>query len=206
MNTNHLFRLMGLSSVIAGISFLILGIFHQPNVLSSVTTTTWVVTHIFACIMAFSGLFAIVGLYMKQIKEVGWLGFAGFTFLSLWFALVMCFSFLEAFVFPMLASQAPLFVSGVLGMFHSLPTEVDLGILPLLWSVSGILFILGGLFFGIATFRAKILPKYAGLLLALGTGFAPLAALLPFEYQTKIMVIAGAAFIWFGYALWSDKN
>lgn len=197
---------MWVSSVIAGLSFLILGIFHQPNVLASVTTTTWIVTHIFACIMAFSGLFAIVGLYMKQIKEVGWLGFFGFAFLSLWFALVMCFSFLEAFIFPMLATQAPLFVSGVLNMFHSLPGEVDLGFLPLLWSVSGILFILGGLFFGIATFRAKVLPKYAGLLLALGTGLAPLAALLPFEYQTKIMVIAGTAFIWFGYALLKDKK
>lgn len=206
MNTNYLFRLAGLSAIIAGLSFLVLGIFHPLNIISSVTTTTWIVVHIFACIMSFFGLFAMAGLYVKQFEKFSWLGFVGFVMFSLWLALVMCFSFVEAFIFPALAAQAPMFVSGILGMFHGLPSEVGLGVLPILWSLSGILFILGGLLFGIATFRAKILPKYAGLLLALGTGLAPLAALLPFEYQTKILVFTGIAFVWFGYALLVDKK
>ena len=62
------------------------------------------------------------------------------------------------------------------------------------------------MFFGIATFRAKVFPRFAGLLLALGTGLAPLAGLLPFEYQTKILVIAGIAFICMAYDLLTKKE
>ena len=92
--------------------------------------------------MSFFGFFGLTALYIKQSKETGWLGFLGFAFLNVWFALVLCFSFIEAFLFPLLAGQTPAFVEGILGMFHSIKTPVELGTLPLLWNISGPLFIL----------------------------------------------------------------
>ncbi len=65
---------------------------------------------------------------------------------------------------------------------------------------------LGGLLFGIATFRAGILPRWAGVLLALGTVLAPVAGLLPYASQPKIAVPVGLALAWLGYALWSERR
>jgi hypothetical protein len=59
---------------------------------------------------------------------------------------------------------------------------------------------LGGLLFSIATFRAGILPRWAGALLAVSTVLAPLAALLPNASQPKIAVPLGVALAWLGYA------
>ena len=80
--------------------------------------------------------------------------------------LVCGFSFVEAFILPRLATESPTFVAGILGMFSSVPSEINLGILPTLWNISGPMYILGRLLFGIATFRAGILPRWAGALLA----------------------------------------
>jgi hypothetical protein len=206
MNSSHLFRLGAISALITGLSFIILGLFHPANEITYVTGTQWIIVHIFACLMSFFGFFGLTALYVKQSKESGWLGFLGFAFLSGWFALVLCFSFIEAVLFPLLAPQISTFISGILGMYHSIKSPVDLGVLPLLWNISGPLFILGGVFFGIATFRAKVFSRSAGLILALGTGLAPLAALLPMVYQSKILAIAGVAFLCMGYNLLRKKE
>ena len=69
------------------------------------------------------------------------------------------------------------------------------------------MFILGPLLFGIATFRARVLPRWAGALLALNAVLVPLGALVPPEYQPKIIMIPlGLALAWLGYALFSERR
>jgi hypothetical protein len=46
----------------------------------------------------------------------------------------------------------------------------------------------------------------SGALLAAGTAVAPVAALLPFEYQTKVTITVAWSLMWLGYALWSDRR
>jgi uncharacterized RDD family membrane protein YckC len=61
--------------------------------------------------------------------------------------------------------------------------------------------------FGIATFRARVLPRWAGALLALNAVLVPLGALVPPEYQPKIIMIPiGLALVWLGYALWAERR
>jgi hypothetical protein len=60
--------------------------------------------------------------------------------------------------------------------------------------------------FGIATFRARVLPRWAGALLALNVVWVPLGALVPPEYQAKIMIPIGLALVWLGYALWAERR
>jgi hypothetical protein len=91
-------------------------------------------------------------------------------------------------------------------MFSSIPSEIDLGVLPMLWNISGPLYILGPLLFGIATFRAGILPRWAAALLVLGAVLVPVGALVPPEYQPKIMIPVGLAMAWLGYALFSERR
>jgi hypothetical protein len=183
-----------------------MGIFHPVNVPASVTTATWINVHIFALAMSFFGLYGIVGLYVRQVEKSGWLGLAGFVLFSVWMALVMGFTFVEAFILPRLATEAPAFVAGVLGMFTGIHSEVDLGVLPTLWNISGPLYILGPLLFGIATIRAGVLPRWAGALLVLGAVLVPVGALVPPEYQPKILIPVGLALAWMGYALFSERQ
>ena len=206
ITASTLMRLAGLSAMLAGLCFLVIGMFHPVNVPSSVTTATWVNVHIFATALGFFGLFGMVGLYARQAEESGWLGLVGFLLFSAWMTLVTGFSFVEAFILPRLATESPAFVAGLLGMFSSIPSPVDLGILPTLWNISGPMYIFGPLLFGIATFRAGILPRWAAALLVLGAVLVPVGALVPPEFQPKIMIPVGLAMGWLGYALFSERR
>lgn len=205
MTTSKLIRLAGLSAMVAGLCFIIVGMFHPVNVPASVITAAWANVHIAATAMGFFGIFGLAGLYARQAEKAGWLGLAGFVLFSLWLALVMCFSFLEAFILPRLATELPAFVEAILGMFSGSASEINLGILPTLWMISGPMYIFGPLLFGIATFRAGILSRWASGLLIVGSLLTPVAALLPPELEPKVMVPVGLALAWLGYALWSER-
>lgn len=206
ITTSTISRLAGLSAVIAGVCYIVVGMFHPLNVLASVTTASWTNVHIFAIAMCFFGLLGITGLYVRQVKESGWLGLVGFVLLSLWLALLMGFTFVEIFILPRLASESPAFVEGFLGMFNGAPTNMNLGILPTLWTLSGPLYMLGGLVFGIATFRAGILARWAGVILAFGTALTPVAAVLPPELEPKVTIPVGIALVWLGYSLLAERR
>jgi hypothetical protein len=201
-----LMRLSGLSAVVAGICYVLVGVFHPANVPAAVTTTRWQAVHVVACAMSFFGVLGMAGLYIRQARKVGWLGLAGYLLLSLWFVVIMGFSFVEAFVLPHLASASPGLVKAWMGMFNGPSGSFDIGSLPTIWTLTAPVYILGGLFFGIATFRAGILPRWAGALLALSTVLAPVAALLPNGSQPKTAIPMGLAVAWLGYALWAEKR
>jgi hypothetical protein len=200
-----LFRLAGISAAIAGACYTLVGLLHPANVASSVTTTNWEVVHVLACAMSAFGLLGMAGLYARQAKRSGWLGLVGYVLFSLWLVLIMGFSFVEAFVLPHLATTAPKFVDSWMAMFAGSASSTDMGALPALWTLSAPLYILGGLLFGVATFRAGILPRWAGALLAAGTVMAPLAKPLSLAAQPKLAIPVGVALVWLGWALWSER-
>lgn len=207
MTAAALMRLAGASAMLAGVGFIVIGMFHQVNIPASVTTATWVNVHIVATALGYFGLLGMAGLYARQVEESGWLGLAGFILFTAWMTLVCGFSFVEAFILPHLTTASPAFVEGVLGMFTGVPNAVDLGALPTLWNLSGLLIILGPLLFGIATFRARVLPRWAGGLLALGAVLVPIGALVPAEYQPEVaMTPIGLALVWLGYALFAERQ
>ena len=206
ITTATLMRLAGVSAMLAGLCLIVMGMFHPANVPESITTATWVNVHIIATAMSFFGLFGMVGLYVRQAEKSGWLGLAGFLLFSLWFGLVMPFCFIEAFILPRLATSSPAFVAGWVGMFAGIPSEIDLGILPTLWNISNPMYILGPLLFGIATFRAGVLPRWAGALLVLGAVLPVVAAVVPPAYQMKILIPIGLALVWLGYALFAERR
>jgi hypothetical protein len=201
-----LMRLAGLSAIAAGVCYLVIGIFHPVNEPSSVNAA-WVNVHVFATALGFFGLFGMAGLYARQVEESGWLGLAGFLLFTIWMTLVCGYSFVEAFILPLMATESPAFVAGFLGIFSGAPSAVDLGILPTIWNISGPMFMLGPTLFGIATFRAGVLPRWAGALLALNIVLAPLGGMASPELQPKIVMIPiGLALAWLGYALFSERH
>jgi len=203
---SKLIRWAGLSAMVAGICFVVLGLLHPPEILSSVTTTRWAIVHSLAIAMSLFGLLGITGLYTRQVEAAGWLGLAGYLLLSLWLVLILPFTFFEVFILPLLATEAPAFAEGFLGIFTGSAGEMNFGVLADLWTISDVLLLLGGLVFGIATLRAGILSRWAAGVLTVGVGLAPAFALLPHELEPLAAVPIGVGLAWLGYALWSERR
>ena len=70
----------------------------------------------------------------------------------------------------------------------------------------GITYMLGGLLFGIATFRAGILPRVPAALLAIAATLTPLAGLLPHAEQRYAAIPVALALAWLGYSLFSERR
>lgn len=202
-----LIRRAGLPAMITGIIFIGIQPIHPPDALSSVTTTAWVIIQSLKFTMCLLGLLGITGLYARQVEAAGWLGLTGYLLFSLFYALTAPFVFAEAFILPLLATEAPKFVEGFLGIITGAPAEVSLGALPAFFALSGLGYMLGSLLFGIATFRAGILPRGAAVLLACSGPLAILIMqLLGHPLDRMAAAPMGIALIWLGYALWSDRR
>ena len=198
----------GLAAMAAGIIFAVIQPIHPPDVLSSVTTTQWAIITTLKTVMCLLFLIGITGLYARQVERAGWLGLAGFLLLTLSWWLQTAFVFAEAYILPPLATTAPMFVDGTLGVLAAgRASEVNLGALPAIYNLGvGIPYMLGGLLFGIATLRAGILPRWPAGLLAVAAVLTPAAALLPHAIQRLAAIPVGLALAWLGYALWSERR
>jgi hypothetical protein len=159
--------------------------------------------------MCILGLLGLTGLYARQANEAGRLGLVGYLLFSLFYALTLPFVFAQAFILPLLATTAPAFVESWLGIINpESPVEMNLGVLPVLYWAAGFAgYMLGGLLFGIATFRAGVLPRWAAGLLAVAGPLGPVAvALLPHALERYVGVPLGLALVWLGYALFSERR
>lgn len=107
----------------------------------------------------------------------------------------------------MLATEAPAFVEGFLGIVSGHPSEINLGALPTLYLSAGAFVLLGCLLFGIAILRAGILSRWAAGLFAFGgPASAVVVSLLPHELERIAAVPIGLGLAWLGYALWSERR
>jgi hypothetical protein len=106
---------------------------------------------------------------------------------------------------PPLATAAPQFIDSYLGVVNGLPGVMKIGALVPTYTALGILYVFGGMAFGIATFRAHVLPRLPAGLLAITALLTPAAAFIPHEFQRIVAGMPmGIAFAWLGYALWSE--
>lgn len=203
---SNLIRWAGLSAVVSGILFVVIQPIHPPETLSSVTTGTWAAVHYVSTAMCLLNLLGIAGIYARQVKESGWLGLVGFLLLGLMWTLTAAFTFAEAFILPPLAAEAPGFVEGFLGISSGSAGDVNLGALPAVYSLTGVLYLFGGVLFGVATLRVGILPRWAAVLLAFGTVLPLAFSPLPHAFVRMAALPVGAALASLGYALWSERR
>jgi hypothetical protein len=147
-------------------------------------------------------LVAIAGLYFRQMPRMGWLGFTGFVLFSLSWWLQTGFVFTELLVLPPLASVSPELVDSFLSIANQHPATLDIGQFGTVYSILGLLYLVGGILLGVATLRAGAFPRVPSALLALAAVITPAAAMLPHEFQRYAAIPMGIAFIWLGLALW----
>jgi hypothetical protein len=206
ITSSTLTRWAGLSAIVAGVIYAGIQPIHPPDFLSSVTTTKWAIIISLKLTMCFLFLIGIVGIYVRQVEKAGWLGLTGFVLFSLSWALQSGFVFAEIFILPPLATVTPQFVDSYLGVVNGSPGEMNIGAIIPTYAFVGILYLLGGMLFGIATFRAGVLPRWPAGLLAVTAILTPAAALFPHEIQRFAAIPMGIAIAWLGYALWSEER
>jgi hypothetical protein len=202
-----LIRWAGLAALAAGIIFAGIQPVHPPDELSSVTSRAWAIITLLKFVMCLLFLVGITGIYARQLQQSGWLGLLGYVAFCLSWAIQSGFVFVEAFVLPVLATAAPTFVESYLGVVNGHPAEMNIGHLPRIYSLLvGVPYTTGGLLFGIATFRACVLPRWPAGLLAAVALLTPLSALLPHAIQRLAAVPMGLAVAWLGYSLFSERR
>ena len=206
ITTPNLIRWRGLSAMVTGIIFAGIQPIHPPDVLASVTTSSWAIITTMKTVMCLFGLFGIAGLYARQVEKTGWLGLTGYLLLTIFYAVQMCFAFTEPLILPLLATESPKFVAGFLGILSSTPSEVSLGALPVINGLLAVLYLLGTLLFGIAMFRARILSRGAAGLLAVSGPLAIILTMIGHPINRIAAVPMGIALIWLGYSLWSERR
>ena len=205
--TTNLIRWAGLSAMVAGIIFAGIQPIHPPDVLASVNTSAFIIITALKTVMCIFGIFGIAGLYARQVEKTGWLGLAGYLLLTVFYAVQMCFAFAEPLILPLLTTVAPTFVESVMGMSSGAGGPMNLGAFATIYSLLPAVYLLGLLLFGTAIFRAAILPRWAGALLALSGPLAGImVALLPHQLERFAAVPMGIALVWLGYALFAERR
>ena len=206
VTTPNLIRAAGLSAMVAGTIFAVIQPIHPPDVIASVTTSAFIIITSFKAVMSLFGIFGIAGLYARQVEETGWLGLAGYLLLTIFYAVQMCYSFAEPLILPLLTTEAPKFVSSVLGMASGAGGPMNLGAFAVIFNILPVLYLLGLLLFGIATFRARILPRGAAVLLASSGPLAIIMSQLPHQIARFAAVPMGIALVWLGFALFFERR
>jgi hypothetical protein len=206
ITSSKVIRWSGVAAMISGFLYVAIQPIHPADILSSVTTSPWAIVHYLSLTMDFLGLLGVAGVYARQVNKAGWLGLTGYLLFSLFYALSLAFHFLEAFISPALTMEAPKFVAGLLGMVTGTASEVSLGSIPIVYGLFGVAYLLGGMLFGIATFRTGILPRWAGGMLAAGAALTLAGAVVPHPFDRIFAVPVGLALAWLGYALFSERQ
>src|SRR5215212_5348515 len=135
ITTSNLIRWAGLSAMAAGIIFAGIQPFHPPDVLASVNTSAFIIITSLKTVMCLFGLFGIAGLYARQVEETGWMGLAGYLLLTIFYAVQMCFAFVEPLILPLLVTESPNFVESALGMASGAGGPMNLGAFAVVYQI-----------------------------------------------------------------------
>ena len=154
------------------------------NPFGPVGSLSWALIESSDAIAQVGMLGALVGLHVRQAQNYGRLGTAGFV--------------------VALVGTACVFLATVIWLFTAY--EVGEGFILDVLEVPWILgWLVGFPLLGIATFRAKVLPRWCGLLLAA----YPAVFLLAFSlvgFYGEVRVLLGLPWLTLGYALWSERD
>ena len=206
ITTSTLGRAAGIAAAAAGVLFIAVQINHPPMEVASVSTTEWVVRNSMKVLMACLALAGITGMYLRQVRRAGLLGLVGYLLFASGYLVMMAIAFVAAYILPSLAETAPAYVDDVLTVAAGGTASGDVGLFTTANQLSGVGYLAGGLVFGIALFRARVLARWAAGLLAVATLSTVLLQVLPYAFHRVFAVPTGVALIGLGISLWRDQR
>jgi hypothetical protein len=172
--------------VVSQIANLVIGLALGPD---SIATVVHTLKNGLALFAMYALLLALTSLYAVQASVAGRLGLVGYLIAFLGTLLVAGDWWFESFVVPMLATAAPEIMKTAPG-----------GSLLAGAIATFALFSVGWVLFGIATFRARVFPRRAAVLMIIGGAVGILALSSP--YQVPLAVAVG----WIGYSTYKGRS
>lgn len=206
ITTRKLTRVAGLSAVAAGLLFIGVQIKHPHLDATSITTTEMVIRNSLKVLMAVLALIGITGMYLRQVKQTGALGLVGYGLLSTGYLLIMNTAFVAGYVLPSIAGTNPAYVNDVLAAATNGSATGSIGLLNAAIHVQGVAYLAGGLVFGIAVYRARVLARWAGALLAVGGIVTVALSVMPNAFYRLLAFPNGIAMIALGFSLWHEQR
>ncbi len=203
ITSTTLTRAAGAAAVAAGALFVGINIGHPHLDVSSVTTTEVVVRNSLKVLMAALALAGITGMYLQQVRRTGVLGLVGYLTFSVGYLTILGTTFVAAFVLPSIADTDPGYVSDLIATTTGGSAAGDIGAMSVVNAVSGLTYLGGGLLFGIALYRARVLARWAAALLAAGSVASVALAVMPDDFYRLLAYPNGVAMIGLGWSLWA---
>jgi hypothetical protein len=199
-------RSAGVAAVAAGAIFIGVQLNHPQLDVASVNTTEWAVRSSLKVLMAALALVGISGMYLHQVKKMGVLGLIGYLLFGANYLVIWSTSFIAAYVLPSIADSSPSYVTDALSVAAGGHATGDIGLLKAVLLLESVLYLAGGLLFGIALYRARVLPRWAAALLAVGGVVSAGLSVLPDPYFRLLAFPNGIAMVALGYSLWHTAH
>ena len=207
ITTTTLTRAAGVAAVVGGLLYIGVQINHPHLDLAFISTTEWKVRQTMKVLFAALSLAGITGMYLRQVTRTGVLGLIGYLVLATGFLLVFSAEVVGVVVVPSIAGTSPGYVTDVLAV--AVPgghATGDIGLMQQLSLLGGVSYLAGGLLFGIALFRARVLARWAAALLAVGAVATLAIPLLPQINFRLFAIPTGVALVGLGYSLWREQR
>jgi len=187
MSSATLYRLSGIALLIGG-SITALGTLAQTFLSEDVLSPFWIPVAVCLFIGTLLLQIGFPAVYLRQMKRAGALGLLGFITLFCGLAQFgIGFRFFDLVILPWFGKSA----------------DLNLPLSFILYSLSAIvLLFVGSLLFGIAQFRAGVLPKGPIILLLVGLVLNRIGGHVP-HLQDLGSMLFSLSFAWFGLALLS---
>jgi hypothetical protein len=207
VTTTGLTKAAGVAAAAAGAMFIGVQIGHPQLNLTTITSTNVLIRDCFKVLLAPLAVAGFTGMYLSQVRRNGLLGLVGYLVLSTGFLLIMCTTFLAAFVAPTLAGTNPGFVKDVIALATSQGSVTgDVGALAAIWKIQGLFYLAGGLLFGIALVRARVLARWAAVLLAVGGVVSIALSFMPDAFYRFLAYPTAIAMMGLGVSLWMSQR
>jgi hypothetical protein len=200
MYLKKLIHSMGLVCVIAGTLIALAEILHPAGEdLIAVHSPMWSPAHMTWWLGVILLQFGLIGLYARHADALGRLGLTSFILAFFGASLTSGILFLQSSAVPLIAPRFP-------------PIAYKLLVGPVFWVLLNEATFGGGIvLFAIAAMRARVYPRWAGLLVIYGivlylASWVPPDRMLSHAIALASNLTFGLGIAWMGYALWSEKQ
>lgn len=195
MSSATLYRLSGIALLLGGVLAAMGTVLQALN--DQPLSVGWIPAVLLVLVGGMIGVFGLPALYVKQANTIKVWGLAGFLLLMLSGQILgIGDPIIDLVILPTLATKAPALLYG-----SPIPALV-------IFLLTGVfLFTIGAILLGILTLRARIFPRWPGVLLIASAVIAFLGGFLKIPFTESVaVVILQIALIWFGTALISQPS
>lgn len=203
---NRLTAAAGVCAAAAGAIFVGVQINHPPADLTHIVTTDVFVREVAKIVMGILAMAGFTGIFIRHHRRFGVVGRVGYALLMTGYLAMFAVETIVAVILPKLAESNPVYVQHFLDAAMGASATSDLGHMKELFMLMGLGYAVGGLLFGIAMYRARVVSRWAAGLFAYGTVSALALAVLPESFSRPFAVPTGVALIGLGFSMWRQSQ